>query len=187
MDLPWGGFVRWISSDLVSSHWDGEDLCDYLDFSLCFWFPDLLCFWGLFWNTGWVKNLDVFYFVVWWISIKCRDAKCSIFAVFSTFFKLQILVILSKMPQNTLFSRITLCTLLWKQIKNTVFQAKILFFHPQKYFFFRKRVGISVNGIKNFIDVQFTSFLPKCRKFTLITVCFYFLFYTKWVPLFWWD
>ena len=56
-----------------------------------------------------------------------RDANCSFFAVFSTFFKLQMLVILSKMPQNTFFSRITLCTLLWKQMKNTVFQAKILF------------------------------------------------------------
>ena len=32
-----------------------------------------------------------------------RDANCSFFAVFSTFFKLQILVILSKMPQNTFF------------------------------------------------------------------------------------
>ena len=34
-----------------------------------------------------------------------RDANCSFFAVFSTFFKLQILVILSKMPQNTFFSK----------------------------------------------------------------------------------
>ena len=32
-----------------------------------------------------------------------RDANCSFFAVFSTFFKLQILGILSKMPQNTFF------------------------------------------------------------------------------------
>ena len=38
-----------------------------------------------------------------------RDANCSFFAVFSTFFKLQILVILSKMPQNTFFFQGSLC------------------------------------------------------------------------------
>ena len=39
-----------------------------------------------------------------------------------------------------LFSRITLCTLLWKQMKNTVYQAKILFFLLKTTFCFRKRL-----------------------------------------------
>ena len=38
-----------------------------------------------------------------------------------------------KCLKNTFFSTITLCTLLWKQMKTTVFQTKILFFHPQRH------------------------------------------------------
>ena len=57
-----------------------------------------------------------------------RDANCSFIAVFSTFFKLQILVILSKMPQNTFFLQGSLCVHFYgNKMKNTVFQAKILF------------------------------------------------------------
>ena len=57
------------------------------------------------------------------------------FAVFSTLFKLQILVMLSKCLQFLFFSRITLCTLLWKQNEKYFFQAKILFFSSSKILF----------------------------------------------------
>ena len=63
------------------------------------------------------------------------------FAVFSTFFKLQILVILSKMPQNTFFQG-SLCVHFYgNKMKHTVFQAKILFFILKNTFFFHKRLA----------------------------------------------
>ena len=65
-------------------------------------------------------------------------------AVFSTFFKLQILVILNKMPQNTYFFQGSLCVHFYGK-ENAVFQAKILFSssESQNYFFLSLEVGIS--------------------------------------------
>ena len=76
-----------------------------------------------------------------------RDANCSFFAVFSTFFKLQILVILSKMPQNTFFQG-SLCVHFYgNKMKNTVFQAKIPFFILKNTFFSRKRLASLVPSL----------------------------------------
>ena len=53
------------------------------------------------------------------------------------FFKLQILVYFSKIPQNTFFS-----SRKQTKMKNKQNEAKILFFHTQKYFFlFCKRLA----------------------------------------------
>ena len=79
--------------------------------------------------------------------------------------KLQILVILSKMPQNTFFSRITLCTLLWKQMKNTVFQAKILVFILKNTFFFHKRLAslMYMYISTSFVQLSFYQFCLSSR------------------------
>ena len=70
-----------------------------------------------------------------------RDANCSFFAVFSTFFKLQILVILSKMPQNTLFQG-SLCVHFYgNKWKILFFKPKYLFFILKNTIFFRKRLA----------------------------------------------
>ena len=74
-----------------------------------------------------------------WLNLLLLDAEMptSFFAVFSTFFKLQILVILSKMPQNTFFFK-----------DHFVYSSmetnwKILFFKP-KYFFHQKYFFLSL-------------------------------------------
>ena len=63
-------------------------------------------------------------------------------------FKLQILVILSKMPQNNYFFQGSLCVHFYGiKMKNAVFQAKILFFILKNTVFFRKRLASLVMGI----------------------------------------
>ena len=104
------------STQIFPPHWLSH--CSGVALDLCSWLERRTLTWG-----GKIIN--------------CRDANCSFFAVFSTFFKLQILVILSKMPQNTFFQG-SLCVHFYgNQMKITVFQAKILFFILTHTFFFR--------------------------------------------------
>ena len=96
------------------------------------WKKNIIC---KLYSYGYTCNVEM-------LSYMYRDANCSFFAVFSTFFELQILVILSKITQNTFFFQGSLCVHFYgNKMKNTVFQAKILFFHPQNTFFFRKRLA----------------------------------------------
>ena len=84
-----------------------------------------------------------------------RDANCSSFAVFNTFFKLQILVILSNMHQNTFFFlQGSLCVHFYgNKMQNNVFQAKILFSSSKILFSFVRGWHLCVYGNQNeFVD-----------------------------------
>ena len=88
------------------------------------------------------------------------------FAVFSTFFKLQILVILSKMPQNTFFFQESLCVHFYgNKMKNTVFQAKILFSSSKILFSF-------VRGWHLCVTCKCSTYMLKCRFFFLSQIFF---------------